>query len=91
MLNPQATQLTTQLFGVALNLSKLWERQGFTLSSTFVDPWAEYRSAEKLRLESLTPEQKIANTQSHRIGVVDDCYRCVDCEIGKWNAWKSHC
>lgn len=61
------------------------------MTNTFTDPWAEYRANEKARLEALTPEQKIANAQSHRIGVVDDCYRCVDCEIGKWNAWKRHC
>lgn len=31
------------------------------------------------------------NAASHRIGVVDDCYRCIDCEIGSWNAWKMEC
>ena len=35
--------------------------------------------------------QEIQNKNSHRIGVVDDCYRCVDCEIGSWNAHKSPC
>jgi len=31
------------------------------------------------------------NTSTHRIGVVDDCYRCIECEIGSWNAWKQPC
>lgn len=61
------------------------------MTNTFTDPWAEYRAKENARLAALTDEQKIANANSHRIGVVDDCYRCIDCEIGSWNAWKSHC
>lgn len=32
-----------------------------------------------------------ANAASHNIGTVDDCARCVDCEIGAWNAWKERC
>lgn len=39
----------------------------------------------------LTLDQKQANAQTHWIGVVDDCYRCVKCEIGSWNAWKQPC
>jgi hypothetical protein len=31
------------------------------------------------------------NASSHRIGVIDDCYRCLNCEIGSWNAWKMEC
>lgn len=41
--------------------------------------------------DSMTPEQRLANAKSHFIGVVDDCYRCLDCEIGSWNAWKNPC
>ena len=36
-------------------------------------------------------ETKRANAASHRIGNVDDCRRCIDCEIGVWNAWKEMC
>ena len=61
------------------------------MTKTFTDPWAEFRAKEKARLEALTPEQKIANANSHVIGVVDDCYRCINCEIGSWNAWKEMC
>ena len=39
----------------------------------------------------LTDAEKKRNAASHTIGVVDDCYRCLDCEIGSWNAWKSPC
>lgn len=31
------------------------------------------------------------HSMSHRIGIVDDCYRCIDCEIGAWNAHKKPC
>ena len=31
------------------------------------------------------------NYRSHTYGVVDDCYRCIDCEIGEWNGWKELC
>jgi hypothetical protein len=71
--------------------SKYLKERRNKMTNTFTDPWAEYRAKEKARLEALTPEQKIANANSHHIGVVDDCYRCVNCEIGKWNAWKQHC
>mgnify|MGYP003349425583 CR=1 FL=1 len=39
----------------------------------------------------LTAAEKQRNANSHTIGVVDDCYRCIDCEIGSWNAWKELC
>lgn len=39
---------------------------------------------------NMTPEES-ANFYSHNIGVVDDCYRCVYCEIGVWNAHKAFC
>lgn len=47
--------------------------------------------AENARLAALTDEQKRSNSASHRIGIVDDCYRCVHCEIGSWNTWKRPC
>ena len=31
------------------------------------------------------------NYASHHIGVVDDCHRCIDCEIGVWNAHLEPC
>lgn len=39
----------------------------------------------------LTPEERAYNASTHIIGAVDDCYRCINCEIGSWNAWKSPC
>lgn len=30
-------------------------------------------------------------TSTHRIGAVDDCIRCIDCEVGVWNARKVRC
>jgi hypothetical protein len=53
--------------------------------------WEERIAAEKARVEALTPEEKARNAASHTIGNVDDCRRCIDCEIGSWNAWKSYC
>lgn len=50
-----------------------------------------YQTIEKPRLEAITPEERAANAASHFIGAVDDCYRCVDCEIGSWNAWQRPC
>ena len=50
-----------------------------------------YQQIEKPRLEAITPEVRAINEYSHRIGVVDDCYRCIDCEIGSWNAWQTLC
>ena len=42
-------------------------------------------------LTILDDDQKIANTLSHKIGVVDECYACIYCEIKSWNAWKEFC
>lgn len=50
-----------------------------------------YQQIEKPRLEAIPESVKRANAASHHIGVVDDCYRCIDCEIGSWNAWKQPC
>jgi hypothetical protein len=61
------------------------------MTNTFTDPWAEYRAKENARLEALTDTEKRINAASHHIGIVDDCRRCVDCEIGSWNAWKAKC
>lgn len=32
-----------------------------------------------------------ANFASHRFGIVDDCERCLVCEIGIWNGRKEFC
>lgn len=40
---------------------------------------------------TLSPAEREANARTHRIGNVDDCLRCIDCEIGSWNAWKVAC
>lgn len=31
------------------------------------------------------------NYNSHIFGDVDDCIRCIDCEIGAWNGHKEYC
>ena len=50
-----------------------------------------YQTIEKPRLAAITPAERAANAASHRIGAVDDCERCIDCEIGSWNAWQRRC
>jgi hypothetical protein len=50
-----------------------------------------YQTIEKPRLAAITPEERARNAASHIIGNVDDCARCINCEIGSWNAWKSEC
>lgn len=50
-----------------------------------------YQTYEKPRLAAISPEARAINTYSHRIGNVDDCARCMDCEIGAWNAWQQLC
>jgi hypothetical protein len=60
--------------------------------STFQGTYAEwYQTIEKPRLAAITPEVRARNAASHIIGNVDDCARCINCEIGSWNAWKSEC
>jgi hypothetical protein len=51
----------------------------------------ERQKAELARVAALTDTEKRINAASHHIGIVDDCRRCVDCEIGSWNAWKAKC
>lgn len=53
---------------------------------------ARAREGERrARLAALTPEVRAHNASSHRIGNVDGVARCIDCEIGSWNAWKADC
>jgi len=39
----------------------------------------------------LNHKQKVENYNSHTFGKIDDCVRCLDCEIGVWNGWKRPC
>ena len=39
----------------------------------------------------LSVEQRKENYVSHNYGDVDDCIRCVDCEVGIWNGWRYAC
>ena len=50
-----------------------------------------YQTVEKVRLSAIPADVREANAASHYIGVVDDCYRCIYCEIGSWNAWQRYC
>lgn len=50
-----------------------------------------YQTIEKPRLAAITSEQRAINESSHEIGPVDDCMRCIHCEIGAWNSWKQLC
>jgi hypothetical protein len=43
------------------------------------------------RLEAMPIEEKNRNANSHVIGVVDDRYGCVECEISPHSAWKNYC
>lgn len=54
---------------------------------TYPQRWA----LEKARLEALPLEERKANAASHRIVFDGDCNRCMDCEIGSWNAWQKPC
>jgi hypothetical protein len=42
-------------------------------------------------LVSISIAQGKENSRTHFIGDVDGVYRCVNCEIGSWNAWKEAC
>ena len=46
---------------------------------------------EKARLATLSDPDRRANADSHRFGTIDDVMRCLNCEIGIWNAWKMEC
>lgn len=50
-----------------------------------------YQTIEKPRLQAIPENVREANAASHWIVVVDDCYRCSNCEVGSWNAWKVRC
>lgn len=50
-----------------------------------------YQTIEKPRLAAITPEERAANAASHIIAFDGDCDRCINCEIGSWNAWQRPC
>lgn len=49
------------------------------------------QTIEKPRLDAIPDAVKDANHASHSFGAVDDCVRCVFCEVGIWNGWKAAC
>ena len=53
--------------------------------------FAERLRLREERLERMPLSEKHANAASHHFGSVDDCYRCIDCEILPTNAWKENC
>jgi len=69
--------------------SKYLEERRNKMTNTIT--WKERIAIENARVAALTDTEKRINSASHIIGIVDDCYRCINCEIGSWNAWKSHC
>ena len=46
---------------------------------------------EKARLATLSDSTRRANAESHHFDRIDDVMRCLNCEIGIWNAWKMEC
>ena len=40
---------------------------------------------------NITIPEGLENSRSHIIGNVDGVNRCINCEIGSWNAWKMIC
>lgn len=44
-----------------------------------------------MNTQELTEAAKTANYRSHDWGVIDDCNRCLNCEIGIWNGWRENC
>jgi len=60
-------------------------------TADYLGAYHEIAAREISRLQALSQSEKEANANSHRIGNVDECYRCIRCEIGSWNAWKSPC
>jgi hypothetical protein len=60
-------------------------------TARYVGTYAEVQALEVERLKALPESVKQANANSHLIGNVDGVSRCVNCEIGVWNAWKESC
>ena len=50
-----------------------------------------YQTVEKPRLAAIPADVREANDKSHAYGVIDDCERCLNCEVGIWNGWKEAC
>lgn len=50
-----------------------------------------YQNVEKPRLAAIPMHVRMENDHSHRYGAVDDCVRCIHCEVAVWNGWKVNC
>lgn len=50
-----------------------------------------YQQIEKPRLAAIPADVRKANDASHFFGPVDDCIRCLDCEILVTNGWQQPC
>ena len=47
--------------------------------------------AKRKAQENMSVEEKNRNANSHVIGIVDDRYGCIDCEVSPHNAWRYFC
>ena len=47
--------------------------------------------ARRDRLKNMSDEEKNRNESSHRFGIVDDRYGCVECEATPYSFWKYSC
>lgn len=56
-----------------------------------IDEFQKNYRANLERLKAMPIEEKNRNANSHVIGVVDDRYGCVECEISPNSAWKNYC
>ena len=83
------TLLTTPRSGVVSLTLRLLEWKDLALSNLTYAEW--YQTIEKPRLAAITAEERTANAASHTIWFDGDCHRCMDCEIGSWNAWQRPC
>ena len=61
-------------------------------NTTYLMAVSDYSNARNLdeRKEALEEIYSL-NKSSHLFGTVDDCIRCLFCEIGVWNGHKELC
>ena len=50
-----------------------------------------YQTVEKPRLAKITIAERMVNDNSHHYGTIDDCTRCLHCEVLVTNGWKAAC
>lgn len=74
-----------------LNCSKCSDEFGYHESQELIDFYSIFPDSQPSEIICVDCSIEKENRSSHLFGTIDDCIRCLNCEIGIWNGGKEYC